>query len=130
MGFCPAQLVNLVDKINVQDKFSLFDDQWSPKIIASLNGQDVKLAKLQGDFVWHKHEGEDELFYVVKGQLVIEFRDKTVCLDPGEMYVVPRGVEHRPIAKEEVWVMLFEPSTTKHTGDVVTDLTVETCDRI
>lgn len=120
----------MIDKINLLDKFSRFDDQWSPKIIASLNGQDVKIAKVQGDFVWHKHDDEDELFYIVKGQLNIELRDSLVSLHVGDMYVVPRGVEHRPIAAEETWIMLFEPSTTKHTGDKVSDITVEHCERI
>lgn len=120
----------MIDKINLLDKFSRFDDQWSPKIIASLNGQDVKIAKVQGDFVWHKHDDEDELFYIVKGQLNIELRDGLVSLHAGDMYVVPRGVEHRPIAKEETWIMLFEPSTTKHTGGEVSDITVEHCERI
>ena len=117
-------------KINLQQKFGLFDDQWSPKIIASLNGQDVKIAKVEGDFVWHKHDDEDELFYIVKGALTIELRDGSVHLEAGDMYVVPRGVEHRPIAAEEAWIMLFEPSTTKHTGDQQTTITVDNCDRL
>ena len=119
-----------MEVINIKDKFRLFDEQWSPKIIGQLNGQDVKLAKLEGKFVWHDHKDEDELFYVVKGHLIIEFRDKTVSLDEGDMIVVPRGVEHRPIAKEEVWVLLFEPSDIKHTGDVVHEYTKEKFDKI
>ncbi len=117
-------------KININEKFGLFNEHWSPKIIGELNGQDVKLAKVKGEFVWHDHKNEDELFFIIKGILKIEFRDKTVELHPGEMLVVPRGVEHKPIAEEEVWLMLFEPSSTKHTGDITTELTVDKYDRI
>lgn len=119
-----------MEVINIKEKFTLFNDQWSPKIIGQLNGQDIKLAKLEGEFVWHDHKDEDELFYVVKGQLIIEFRDKTLSLDEGDMVVVPRGVEHKPIAKEEVWVLLFEPSSIKHTGDVIHEFTKEKFDKI
>lgn len=115
-----------MDKINLRDKLALFDDLWSPKIIAELNGQQVKLAKLEGTFDWHHHEAEDELFLVLKGELVIEFRDAPdVTLREGEMVVVPRGVEHRPVAREEVHVLLFEPASTLNTGNVTTDRTVE-----
>ncbi len=116
--------------VNINQKFNQFSDQWTPKIIGQLNGQDVKLAKLQGEFVWHDHADEDEMFMVMKGQLIIEFRDKTVELNEGEMIVVPRGVEHKPIAKEEVWIMLFEPSDIKHTGDVEHEITVKEFDKI
>lgn len=119
-----------MEVINIKEKFSLFNDQWSPKIIGQLNGQDVKLAKLEGEFVWHDHQDEDELFFVVKGHLIIEFRDKTTTLNEGDMIVVPRGVEHKPIAKEEVWVLLFEPSSIKHTGDVVHEYTKEKFEKI
>lgn len=119
-----------MDVVNINQKFGQFTDQWSPKIIGQLNGQDVKLAKLEGEFVWHDHANEDELFMVMKGQLIIEFRDKVVELKEGEMIVVPRGVEHRPIAKEEVWIMLFEPSDIKHTGDVEHEITVKEFDKI
>ncbi|MDW3648715.1 MAG: cupin domain-containing protein [Bacteroidia bacterium] len=116
--------------INLDQKFSLFQDQWSPKVVAELNGQEVKLAKVQGEFVWHDHEDEDELFFVVKGELTIEFRDRTEVIKAGEMIVVPRGVEHKPIAKEEVWIMLFEPAQIKHTGEVDHELTVKDYDKI
>lgn len=119
-----------MDVVNINQKFNQFSDHWSPKIIGQLNGQDVKLAKLQGEFVWHDHADEDEMFMVMKGQLIIEFRDKTVELNEGELIVVPRGVEHRPIAKEEVWIMLFEPSDIKHTGDVEHEITVKEFDKI
>jgi mannose-6-phosphate isomerase-like protein (cupin superfamily) len=108
----------------------LFSDLWSPKIIGELNGQDVKLARVKGEFVWHNHKNEDELFFIVKGTLKIEFADKTVELNAGEMLIVPKGVEHKPIAEEEVMLLLFEPSDTKHTGDVKHLLTVEKYDRI
>ncbi|WP_407277072.1 cupin domain-containing protein [Tenacibaculum maritimum] len=112
--------------INIKDKFSLFSDHWSPKKIGELNGQQILLAKIKGTFVFHKHDNEDELFMVIKGSLDIEFRDKTITLNEGEFYIVPKGVEHKPIAKEEVHILLFEPLTTKHTGDVISDITVTT----
>ncbi len=112
-----------MQSINLKEKLSLFDEHWTPKIVGALNGQHVKMAKLLGEFVWHSHENEDELFYVIKGQLKMEFRDKMVTLNEGEMLIVPRGVEHRPIAAEEVHIMLFEPAIIKHTGDVEHELT-------
>ncbi|MFL0074317.1 cupin domain-containing protein [Tenacibaculum maritimum] len=99
--------------INIKDKFSLFSDHWSPKKIGELNGQQILLAKIKGAFVFHKHDNEDELFMVIKGSLDIEFRDKTITLNEGEFYIVPKGVEHKPIAKEEVHILLFEPLTDK-----------------
>ncbi|NNE26207.1 MAG: cupin domain-containing protein [Saprospiraceae bacterium] len=119
-----------MDVINVMEKFSLFQDQWSPKVIADLNGQQVKLAKIKGEFVWHDHKDEDELFYILKGKLKMQFRDGVKLIKEGEIIVVPKGVEHKPIAEEEVWVMLFEPAATKHTGDVETDMTVKNYERI
>ncbi|PPK97151.1 mannose-6-phosphate isomerase-like protein (cupin superfamily) [Nonlabens xylanidelens] len=116
--------------INLKEKLSLFNDQWTPKIIGELNGQHVKLAKLQGEFVWHDHINEDELFYVIKGQLIIELRDNTITLNEGDLYIVPRGVEHKPIAHEEVHIMLFEPAVIKHTGDVQHEITKEKLDWI
>ena len=119
-----------MEVVNIKEKFSLFNERWSPKIIGQLNGQDVKIAKLQGEFVWHDHKDEDELFYIIKGTLQIEFRDKTSTLNEGEILVIPKGVEHKPIAKEEVWVLLFEPSNIKHTGEVDHELTKETFEKI
>jgi mannose-6-phosphate isomerase-like protein (cupin superfamily) len=116
--------------IKLTEKLAQFDDYWSPKIVGELNGQHVKLAKLKGGFVWHHHEHEDELFYVIKGSLVIQFRDKDVTLNPGEFLIIPRGVEHRPIATEEVHVMLFEPATTLNTGNTQNDFTVKNLDQI
>jgi len=117
-----------MDKINIKEKLSLFSEQWNPKIIAELNGQQVKLARLKGEFTWHKHDNEDELFFVVKGKLTIQFREKNVVINEGELIVVPRGVEHNPVAEEEVEVMLFEPATTINTGDVQSNLRLENLD--
>lgn len=119
-----------MEVINLNEKLKLFSDHWHPRIIAELNGQAVKLAKLKGDFVWHDHKHEDELFFVIKGTLFIEFKTETKTIQEGEILVVPKGVEHRPYAPEEVWVMLFEPSQTKHTGDVEHDLTKHTLENI
>ncbi|HEX2092277.1 MAG TPA: cupin domain-containing protein [Longimicrobiaceae bacterium] len=116
--------------INLKEKLDLFADHWSPRIVAELNGQHVKLAKLRGEFVWHDHAGEDELFLVLRGSLRMEFRDRVVEVREGEMLVVPRGVEHRPVAEEEVHVLLFEPVGTRHTGDVVDERTVVEYQRI
>jgi mannose-6-phosphate isomerase-like protein (cupin superfamily) len=113
-----------MEKVNVAEKFALFSEHWSPRIVGELNDAYVKLAKLKGEFVWHRHEMEDELFYVVKGQLLIKFRDKDVWLDEGEFVIVPRGVEHKPVAKQEAHVMLLEPKTTVNTGDVESERTV------
>ena len=116
--------------VNIQEKFELFTDHWSPKRIGELNGQQILLAKVQGEFVYHKHDDEDELFMVIKGQLILELRDQTVVVNPGEFYTVPRGVEHKPAAKEETHLLLFEPMNTKHTGDVMADITVEVYEEI
>lgn len=112
-------------KINLAEKLRAFDDPWNPRIVAELNGQHVKLAKLKGEFVWHSHADEDELFFVVAGQLDMELRDGTVRLEAGDLFVVPRGVEHRPVAHEEAHVMMFEPASTLNTGDAGGELTVE-----
>jgi mannose-6-phosphate isomerase-like protein (cupin superfamily) len=119
-----------VKKINLAEKFSLFSDHWSPKIIGELNENFIKLAKFQGDFVWHKHDNEDELFIVIKGELIIKFRDQILTAKPGEMILVPKNVEHCPAPEEEVWVMLIEPKTTLNTGDVYDEKTVEKLDKI
>lgn len=116
--------------VNIKEKLSLFSDRWSPKKIGELNGQQILLAKLKGEFVFHKHDDEDELFLVIKGQLIIELRDQTITLNEGEFYIVPKGVEHKPIAKEETHVLLFEPLGIKHTGNVMADITVETYEEI
>ena len=116
--------------INILEKYAAFDAHWSPHVIAELNCQQVLLAKVQGEFVWHAHAEEDELFHVVKGQLHMEFRDRTEVVNPGEIIVIPKGVEHRTCAEEETWILLFEPLSTKHTGEVVADITKSTYPRI
>ena len=119
-----------VDKVNIAEKLSLFDERWSPKIVGELNGQHVKLVKLLGEFVWHHHDEEDEMFLVVDGRFRMEFRDREVWIEEGEFVVVPRGVEHRPVAEEEASVMLFEPASTLNTGNVTGSMTVAELDRI
>ena len=114
-----------MDKVNLEKKFDLFNDYWSPKIVGELNGQYVKLAKLKGEFMRHHHDDEDELFLVVKGQLTIELRDKDIVLKKGEFFIVPRGVEHRPVAEEEAQVLLFEPKSTLNTGSAGGAQTIE-----
>jgi mannose-6-phosphate isomerase-like protein (cupin superfamily) len=114
-----------MDKVNLTAKFARFDEYWSPKIVGQLNGQYVKLAKLKGEFVWHHHQAEDELFMVVKGRLVVRLRDKEVVLEEGEFCIVPRGVEHKPVAEQEAHVLLFEPQSTLHTGNVRSEKTVD-----
>lgn len=113
-----------LDKITLLGKFNLVDDYWHPRVVGELNGQYVKIAKIKGEFVWHDHEDEDELFFVVRGGFRMEFRDRTVTLSEGDMLIVPRGVEHRPVADDECWIMLFEPASTLHTGKTVSERTV------
>lgn len=113
------------EKVNLAEKLALSDEHWSPKIVKELNGQHVKLVKLPGEFSWHHHDEEDELVFVVEDRLGMEFRDRSVLLEEGEMIVVSRGVEHRPVAEEEVQVMRFEPASTLNTGNVRNELTAE-----
>ena len=120
----------VMEKVNLAEKLSLFSEHYSPKIAGELNGQFVKLVKFKGPFVWHHHDHEDELFYVVKGKFDMEFVDKTVTINEGEFIIVPRGVEHRPNAPEEVHVLLFEPATTLNTGNVVNERTLVELDKI
>lgn len=117
-------------KVNLKDGFASFEDHWSPRIAADLNGQHVKLAKFRGTFDWHAHEDEDEMFLVHRGSFVMEFRGRRVELNAGEFLVVPRGVEHRPVAEEEVEVVLFEPASTINTGDADTERTVRRPERL
>jgi mannose-6-phosphate isomerase-like protein (cupin superfamily) len=119
-----------MDRVNIREKLALFDDHWNPRIVGELNGQHVKLVKFRGEFFWHKHDLEDELFLVVHGRFRMEFRDRSVRLEAGEFLIVPRGVEHRPVAEDEVHVLLFEPSGTLNTGDVRDERTVEHPQRI
>ena len=112
-------------KVNLVEKLSQFDSYWDPKIVGELNGQYVKLAKLKGEFLWHHHEEEDELFLVVKGELIIKLRDEDIVLNEGEFYIIPRGVEHMPVAEKEVHILLFEPKGTLNTGNEESDKTVK-----
>jgi mannose-6-phosphate isomerase-like protein (cupin superfamily) len=115
-----------MEKVNINQKFELFSEHWTPKIIGELNDSHIKIAKLEGEFVWHRHENEDEMFLVVKGSLLLKFRDREVRLEAGEFLVVPRGVEHLPIAEEEeVHLLMIEPKTTLNTGDIKNERTVE-----
>ena len=119
-----------MEKVNIGEKLALISDHWNPRVVGDLNGQHVKLVKFQGEFVWHDHAGEDELFLVVRGSFRMEFRDHSLTLNAGEFLIVPRGVEHRPVAEQEVEVLLFEPAAIKHTGDVESELTVHAYERI
>ena len=112
------------DKVNLEQAFASFTDQWSPRLAAELNGQHVRLAKLQGEFMWHAHDDEDEFFLVVRGQLTLKLRDRDVVLNEGEFFVVPRGAEHLPVAEEEAWVLLFEPAGPVNTGSLRNERTL------
>lgn len=112
-----------MQKVNIKDILDMFHDYWSPKIVGDLNDSHVKLAKFKGEFVWHKHDNEDELFFILKGEFLIKFRDKDVYLKEGEFIIIPKGVEHLPVAEQEVHVMLIEPKATLNTGDTVNELT-------
>lgn len=119
-----------IEKVNVSDKLSLFSDHWNPRIVGELNGQHIKLVKLLGEFVWHKHNHEDEMFFVLSGVLNMEFRDKVVVIKSNEFIIVPKGVEHRLVAESEVEIMLFEPNTTLNTGNTKGELTRELLEKI
>ena len=119
-----------MNKVNLKEKLALFNEQWRPKIVGELNEQYVKLVKFQGPFVWHHHDDEDEMFMVVKGRFRMEFRDRSEWIEEGEFIIVPRGVEHRPVADEEAHVLLFEPASTLNTGNVENERTVAQLDRI
>jgi mannose-6-phosphate isomerase-like protein (cupin superfamily) len=119
-----------MEKVNIAEKLSLFHDYWNPRVVGELNRQQVKLVKFKGEFVWHKHDDEDELFYVVKGSFIMEFRDKKVEINEHEFLIVPKGVEHRPVAENEVSVMLFEPANTLNTGNTRGELTRDNLETI
>lgn len=119
-----------MEKVSINDKLQLFEDHWNPRIVGELNGQHVKLVKLKGEFVWHKHDDEDELFFVLRGSFTMEFRDKSVEISENEFIIVPKGVEHRPVAEREVSIMLFEPASTLNTGDVKNEMTKSDLDKI
>jgi len=111
--------------VNLNEKFNLFNEQWSPKIAGELNDSYVKLAKVQGEFVWHHHENEDELFLVIQGTLIIKLRERDLTIREGEFVIIPRGMEHMPVTEEEVWIMMLEPKSTSNTGNVENERTVE-----
>ena len=119
-----------MEKVNLADKLSQFSEPWSPKIVGTVQGMDVKLVKLQGEFVWHQHDDQDEMFFVVTGRLLLKFRDRDVWLDEGEFLIIPRGVEHLPVAEAEVHVMLIEPQGTLNTGNVQNERTVSDLQRL
>jgi mannose-6-phosphate isomerase-like protein (cupin superfamily) len=119
-----------VDKVNLAERLGRIREEWSPKVVGELNGQMVKLVKFKGPFVWHHHDTEDELFLVVHGRFRMEFRDRQVWLEEGEFLIVPRGVEHRPVADEEAHVLLFEPASTLNTGNVRNERTLDQLERI
>jgi mannose-6-phosphate isomerase-like protein (cupin superfamily) len=119
-----------MEKINLSEKLASFSDYYNPRIAGELNGQLIKLVKFQGEFIWHHHENEDELFYVVKGSFDMHLRDKVITVNAGEFLIMPRGVEHKPVASEEVEIMLFEPATTLNTGNVENEMTVKDLQKI
>ena len=119
-----------MNKVNIAEKLSLFHDYFNPRVVGELNGQQVRLVKFKGEFVWHKHDDEDELFYVLKGSFDMAFRDQTVTVKENEFLIVPKGVEHKPVAAEEVSIMLFEPHTTLNTGNTSSGLTRDTLEKI
>lgn len=126
----PCIIAVMASKVNLAEKFSLFTEHWSPKIVGELNGQHVKLVKFTGDFVWHSHATEDELFHVIKGRFRMDFRDRSEWIERGEFIIVPRGIEHKPFAEAEVEVLLFEPVSTLNTGNAGGDRTVQHPERL
>jgi len=119
-----------MEKVNINEKMNTFSEYWSPKIVGEINDSYVKLAKLNGEFVWHMHEKEDEMFMVIKGRLVIKLRTEDIIINEGEFFIIPRGIEHMPVAENEVHVMLLEPKTTLNTGNVKNERTVEILEKI
>ncbi len=119
-----------MNKINIEEKFALIHDYWNPRVVGELNGQQVKLVKFKGGFVFHKHDNEDEMFLVLKGSFKMEYRDKTITVNENEFVIVPRGVEHKPVADEEVSVMLFEPASTLNTGNIENEFTKHELNKI
>lgn len=120
----------MVNKINLAEKFDQFHDTWNPRVIAALNGQQVKLVRVEGEFIWHHHDQEDELFLVIAGRLTIQFEDGSLTLEPGELCVIPHGVEHKPVAEPQAQVLLLEPASTLNTGNVRNERTVDTLETL
>ncbi len=123
--FCGGKMIESIEKVNLAQKFSMFQEPWSPRIVAEMNDFFVKLARLHGEFVWHHHDAEDELFLVIQGELTIQLRDRDLHLSPGELVVIPKGIEHKPVANDEVQVLLLEPKSTLNTGNLQNERTVE-----
>jgi mannose-6-phosphate isomerase-like protein (cupin superfamily) len=119
-----------IEKVNITEKLSLFSDYWNPRIVGELNHQHVKLVKLNGEFIWHKHDDEDEMFLVINGNFRMELRDKTIYMQPGEFIIIPKGIEHKPISEGESHIMLFEPASTLNTGNVTSERTKEVLQKI
>lgn len=130
MGRSSGGKARKMEKVNLSEKMARVHDYWNPRIVGELNDSYVKVVKLQGEFVWHHHDNEDELFWVIKGTLRMDFRDRQVSINPGEFLIVPRGVDHRPVADEEVHLVLLEPKTTLNTGNVSNERTVRVLERI
>ena len=132
MSFVPLWDFNFItmEKVNVSERLATFNDYFNPRVVGELNGQQVKLVKFQGEFIWHHHENEDELFYVVKGSFDMHMRNKIITVNAGEFLVMPRGVEHKPVAKEEVEILLFEPASTLNTGNIENEMTVKNLEKI
>ncbi len=119
-----------MDIVNLSEKFSLINEYWSPRLVGELNNQAVKIAKLKGEFIWHHHENEDEMFFVIEGSMTIKLRDKDVKLNKNEFFIIPKGVEHKPVAESEVLVMMFEPLTTVNTGNIESDMTIKEVEKL
>ncbi len=119
-----------MNKVNIEEKLKLINDHWNPRIAGELNGQQIKLAKFKGEFIWHRHDNEDEMFLVLKGCFRMELRDRTIELKEGEFIIIPKGTEHKPVADEEVSIMLFEPAETLNTGQIVNELTKTDLEKI
>ena len=119
-----------MEPVKLAEKFDLINEYWSPKLLGELNNQAVKIAKLKGEFIWHHHENEDEMFFVIEGSMTIKLRDKDILLNKNEFFIIPKGVEHKPVAENEVLVMMFEPMTTVNTGNVESDMTIIDIEKI
>lgn len=119
-----------MEAVNLSEKFDLINEYWSPRLIGELNNQAVKIAKLKGEFIWHHHENEDEMFFVIKGELTIKLKDQDINLKENEFFIIPKGVEHKPVAKDEVLVMMFEPISTINTGNIKSDITIDKVEKI
>ena len=119
-----------MEAVNLTEKFNLINEYWSPRLLGELNNQAVKIAKLKGEFIWHHHENEDEMFFVIKGSMTIKLKDKDIILNKNEFFIIPKGVEHKPVAKDEVLVMMFEPMSTINTGNIESDITIKDIEQL